>query len=124
MIRQHFGITFHPASLRRLLRDRSHTPQRSAKKARQRNDEAIAGAAQSSPPKSKITLHLCTNGITKEKMLIADFKDKAHLAERLLAFVKEWNEQAHPFQWTKKSVAKIISKCEIAMSEPPVAIAA
>lgn len=62
--------------------------------------------------------------LQRKRLAIADFKDKAHLAERLLAFVKEWNEQAHPFQWTKKSVAKIISKCEIAMSEPPVAIAA
>jgi transposase len=62
--------------------------------------------------------------LQRERLAIADFQDKAHLAERLLAFVKEWNEQAHPFQWTKKSMAKILAKCETAKSEPPVAIAA
>lgn len=62
--------------------------------------------------------------LQRKRLVIADFKDKAHLAERLLAFVKEWNERAHPFHWTKKSVAKILAKCEIAKNEPPVAIAA
>ena len=62
--------------------------------------------------------------LQRKRLAIADFPDKAHLAERLHKFVKEWNEQAHPFQWTKNSVAKIISKCEIAMSELPVVIAA
>ncbi|MBX3400853.1 MAG: IS630 family transposase [Gemmataceae bacterium] len=42
LIRRHFDVTFHPASLRRWLRDRGYTPQRPAKKVRQRNDDAIA----------------------------------------------------------------------------------
>jgi hypothetical protein len=29
-----------------------------------------------------------------------------------MAFVAEWNEQAHPFQWSTKSVAKVMAKCE------------
>jgi DDE superfamily endonuclease len=62
--------------------------------------------------------------LQRKRLAIADFKDKAHLAERLQAFVKEWNEQAHPFQWTKKSVAKVLAKSDIAKSEPPMAIAA
>ena len=51
--------------------------------------------------------------LQRKRLAIADFADKAHLAERLHRFVKEWNEQAHPFNWTKKSVAKIMAKCEI-----------
>jgi transposase len=51
--------------------------------------------------------------LQRKRLAIADFADKAHLAERLHAFVKEWNEQAHPFHWTKKSVAKIMAKCEM-----------
>jgi hypothetical protein len=39
------------------------------------------------------------------------------LAERLLAFVAEWNAHAHPFQWATKSVAKVMAKCEIRMPE-------
>lgn len=62
--------------------------------------------------------------LQRKRLAIADFKDKAHLAERLHAFVQEWNEHAHPFAWTRKSVAKIIAKCEVAKSEPPVAMAA
>lgn len=50
--------------------------------------------------------------LQRKRLAIADFADKAELAERLHAFVKEWNEYAHPFQWTKKSVTKIMAKCE------------
>ena len=50
--------------------------------------------------------------LQRKRLAIADFADKAHLAERLHAFVKEWNEQAHPFHWTKKSVTKIMVKCQ------------
>jgi transposase len=51
--------------------------------------------------------------LQRKRLAIADFADKAHLAERLHSFVKQWNEHAHPFNWTKKSVAKIMAKCEI-----------
>jgi hypothetical protein len=40
------------------------------------------------------------------------FADKHHLAERLMACVTEWNARAHPFQWSTKSVAKVMAKCE------------
>jgi hypothetical protein len=42
----------------------------------------------------------------------------------LSAFVKEWNEHAHPFHWSKESVAKIMAKCEIIKCETLRAIAA
>jgi hypothetical protein len=51
--------------------------------------------------------------LQRKRLTIADFADKGHLAERLHAFVEEWNEHAHPFNWTKKSVTKIMAKCEI-----------
>jgi transposase len=57
--------------------------------------------------------------LQRKRLAIADFPDKAGLAERLQAFVREWNEHAHPFHWTTKSVAKIMAKCET-----PAAIAA
>jgi transposase len=62
--------------------------------------------------------------LQRKRLAIADFADKAHLAERLHAFVEEWNEQAHPFNWTRKSVTKIMAKCELAKGQNPVAIAA
>jgi transposase len=58
-------------------------------------------------------------GILKRKRLrIADFPGKDHLAERLMAFIREWNEIAHPFNWTSKSVAKVMAKCTNEDAEP------
>jgi transposase len=52
--------------------------------------------------------------LQRKRLAIADFSDKAELAERLAAFIREWNENAHPFKWTTKSVAKVMAKCNIA----------
>jgi transposase len=50
--------------------------------------------------------------LQRKRLCIADFADKAELAERLQAFIAEWNQVAHPFAWSTKSVAKIMAKCE------------
>jgi transposase len=55
--------------------------------------------------------------LQRKRLRIADFADKQHLAERLMAFVAEWNEHAHPFQWSTKSVAKVMAKCESTMAK-------
>jgi transposase len=63
-------------------------------------------------------------GILRRKRLrIADFPSREHLAERLMTFINEWNEIAHPFNWTAKSVAKVMAKCQIENTKP-VAVAA
>ena len=64
--------------------------------------------------------------LQRKRLCIADFADKAALAERLQAFIREWNEVAHPFAWSTKSVAKIMAKCEPALpvaSLPPAEVA-
>ena len=55
--------------------------------------------------------------LQRKRLRIADFADKKPLAQRLMAFVAEWHEYAHPFQWSTKSVAKVMAKCESPMSE-------
>jgi hypothetical protein len=50
--------------------------------------------------------------LQRKRLRIADFADKAALAERLQAFISEWNRVAHPFKWSTKSVAKIMAKCQ------------
>jgi hypothetical protein len=40
------------------------------------------------------------------------------VAERLMAFIDEWNETAHPFNRTTKSVAKVMAKCQSEESKP------
>jgi transposase len=58
-------------------------------------------------------------GILKRKRLrIADFAHKEQLAERLMAFIREWNETAHRFNWNSKSVTKILAKCQTEDSKP------
>jgi hypothetical protein len=58
-------------------------------------------------------------GIVRRKRLrIVDFNSKEHLAERLMAFISEWNEIAHPFDWTSKSVANVMAKCQIENAVP------
>jgi hypothetical protein len=58
-------------------------------------------------------------GILRRKLLrIVGFPSKERLAERLMAFINEWNEIAHPFNWTSKSVAKVMAKCQIEDAKP------
>ncbi len=56
--------------------------------------------------------------LQRKRLRIADFADKAALAERLRAFISEWNQVAHPFKWSTKSVAKVMAKCERTEAAP------
>jgi hypothetical protein len=58
--------------------------------------------------------------LRRKRLRIADFASKEELAERLMAFIREWNEVAHPFNWTSKSVAKVMAKCRIEDAAPVV----
>jgi transposase len=50
--------------------------------------------------------------LQRKRLTIADFTDKAALAQCLHDFISHWNTHAHPFHWSTKSVAKIMAKCE------------
>ena len=65
-------------------------------------------------------------GILQRKRLgITDFADKAILAERLHAFIAEWDQVAHPFRWTSRSFDKVLAKCQLpALPIAPAQIAA
>jgi len=56
--------------------------------------------------------------LQRKRLRISDFAD---LAERLMAFVADWNAQAHPFNWSTKSVAKGMAKCETQAVRVPAA---
>lgn len=53
--------------------------------------------------------------LQRKRLCFADFADKKQLAEKLLAYVSRWNKYAHPFNWSTKSVAKVMAKCEISL---------
>jgi transposase len=57
--------------------------------------------------------------LQRKRLAIVDFANKAELAEKLQQFIAQWNEQAHPFNWSTKSVAKIMAKCAVAVNPLP-----
>jgi len=52
----------------------------------------------------------------RKRLRIADFADKADLAQRLIAYVAHWNRKAHRFNWTLKSAAKVMAKCPMPLA--------
>lgn len=57
--------------------------------------------------------------LKRQRLRIVDFDSKAHLAERIQAFIAQWNDRAHPFRWTKRSFEKILAKCAQNQAEVP-----
>ncbi len=59
--------------------------------------------------------------LQRKRLRISDFSDLDHLAERLLAFVVEWNAHAHPFNWSTESAAKVMAKYQTQKLHVPAA---
>lgn len=47
-----------------------------------------------------------------KRMTASNFTDLAELDAKVMAFIAEWNEIAHPFNWTAKSFDKTLAKVE------------
>ena len=47
--------------------------------------------------------------LQRKRLRIVDFESKDHLRAKLAQFIHEWNQQAHPFNWSTKSVAKVMA---------------
>jgi transposase len=47
--------------------------------------------------------------LQRKRLRIVDFESKDHLRVKLEQFIREWNQQAHPFNWSTKSVAKVMA---------------
>lgn len=50
--------------------------------------------------------------LQRKRLRAPNFADLADLEAKILAFVGEWNEIAHPFGWTAKSFEKVLSKLD------------
>jgi hypothetical protein len=50
--------------------------------------------------------------LQRKRLRIVDFESKAHLRAQLLVFIKQHNEDAHPFNWSSKSAAKVMAWAE------------
>jgi transposase len=47
--------------------------------------------------------------LPRKRLRIADFTSKDHLRAKLELFSREWHQPAHPFNWSTKSVAKVMA---------------
>lgn len=47
--------------------------------------------------------------LQRKRFRIVDFASTADLEAKLAHFISEWNEQAHPFNWTTKSIARVMA---------------
>ena len=48
--------------------------------------------------------------LQRKRLRIVDFESKDQLHTKLVQFIREWNQHAHPFNWSTKSVAKVMAK--------------
>ncbi len=54
--------------------------------------------------------------LQRKRLRIADFKSKGDLSDKIEQFIKEWNCHAHPFNWSTKSVAKVMAKAPLELA--------
>jgi DDE superfamily endonuclease len=54
--------------------------------------------------------------LQRKRLTAPNFSDLAALEERILAFISEWNEHAHPFAWSEKSFAKVLAKLDAGLA--------
>jgi len=47
--------------------------------------------------------------LQRKRLRIADFASKDDLRRKLEQFIAQWNQHAHPFNWTTQSVAKVMA---------------
>jgi transposase len=56
--------------------------------------------------------------ILQRKRLVApNFADRADREAQLQAFIAQWNETAHPCNWSRRSFEKVLAKVEAALQE-------
>jgi hypothetical protein len=53
--------------------------------------------------------HWCSL-LQRNRLCFADFASKDHLRVKLEPFICEWHQQSHPFNWSTKSVTKVMAE--------------
>ena len=55
--------------------------------------------------------------LQRKRLKCPNFSSLQDLKSKLLEFIEQWNEFAHPFNWTTSSFDKVISKVESTMKQ-------
>lgn len=53
--------------------------------------------------------------LRRKRLAVVNFVDLTDLERKIAAFISEWNEIAHPFEWTIASFRKILAKVELVL---------
>jgi hypothetical protein len=53
--------------------------------------------------------------LQRRRLVAPNFDDLADLEAKVLTFIEQWNETAHPFAWKPKSFDKILAKIDVAL---------
>jgi hypothetical protein len=53
--------------------------------------------------------------LQRKRMVAPNFQDLADLEAKIKAFIVEWNDVAHPFNWTRESFTKVLAKVDAAI---------
>lgn len=59
--------------------------------------------------------------LQRKALRIPDFESTLALDRHLHGFIAHWNRYAHPFNWSTRSVAKVLAKCPAAEALPDAA---
>ncbi len=54
--------------------------------------------------------------LQRKRFRIVDFASKSDLCAKIELFIDQWNQHAHPFNWTTKSVAKVMADAELKLA--------
>lgn len=54
--------------------------------------------------------------LQRKRLRIVHFASLAALCSALHVFLAQWNEQAHPFNWTSQSATKFMAKCRFTLA--------
>ena len=53
----------------------------------------------------------------RKRLTAPNFANLDVLEKRVLAFIAEWNQYAHPFNWTVDSFDKVLAKIDAAIAQ-------
>jgi hypothetical protein len=56
--------------------------------------------------------------LQRKRLAAPNFADLDELETQLLAFISQWNQTAHPFNWTPASFHKVLAKLDAALPPP------
>jgi hypothetical protein len=59
--------------------------------------------------------------LQRKRVGVANFASLADLATKIESFISEWNEVAHPFDWTPSSFDKVLAKVHDEIAAPAIA---